>query len=54
MKILCVINDRLGPSPTHANSVTTRTTVNSHLCVMIGASVALSQSQHIGQSHYTK
>ena len=26
--------------------------MNSHLCVMIGASVALSQSQHISVSHY--
>ena len=25
---------------------------DSHLCVMIGASGALSQSQHIGVSHY--
>ena len=32
--------------------LTTHTTVNSHLCVMIGASAALSQSQHIGVSHY--
>ena len=32
--------------------VTTRTAVNSHLCVMIGASIVLSQSQHIGASHY--
>ena len=32
--------------------VTTRTAVISHLYVMIGASVALSQSQHIGVSHY--
>ena len=32
--------------------VTTRTAVNSHLCVMIGASVVLSQSQHLGVSHY--
>ena len=35
-----------------AKGVTTRTAVNSHLCVMIGAPVALSQSQHIGVSHY--
>ena len=32
--------------------VTTQTAVKSHLCVMIGASVALSQSQHVGVSHY--
>ena len=32
--------------------VTTRTAETSHLCVMIGASIALSQSQHIGVSHY--
>ena len=33
-------------------SVTMRTAVNSHLSVMIGASVALSQSQNRGVSHY--
>ena len=32
--------------------LTTWTAVNSRLCVMIGASVALSQSQHIGVTHY--
>ena len=32
--------------------VITRTAVNSHFCVMNGASVALSQSQHISVSHY--
>ena len=36
----------------HTKGVTTRTVVNSHLCVMIGASAALSQSQHIGVSLY--
>ena len=35
-----------------AQGVTTWAAVNSHLCVMIDASVALSQSQHIGVSHY--
>ena len=35
-----------------SKGVTTRTAVNSHLCVMTGASVALNQSQHIGVSHY--
>ena len=36
----------------NSKGVTTQTVVNSHLCVMIVASVALSQSQHIGVSHY--
>ena len=41
-----------GLLPYTNKGVSTRTAVNSHLCVMIGASVVLSQSQHIGVSHY--
>ena len=36
----------------NTKGIITWTAMNSHLCVMIGASVALSQSQHIGVSHY--